>query len=147
MEIESLSRRLLSPSFSLSLWGLAQRYHSDHCGTLSSTSIVIPPPPPLLRCTPSPFHIAPGSTTLRVGEQLRHRLLCDSQPPAFLLLPFLLLLRVIRCSRLHSHHLHIPLSRSSLPTLNSKPRCVPHLSNDLLLMLYQLNPANRLWRL
>lgn len=98
----------------------------------------------LLRRTLLPFHIASGSTTtLRVGEQLRHRLPCDSQPPAsvHLLYLFLFLLRVIRCSRLHSHHLqHIP----PLPTLDSKPRCVPHLSNDLLLMLYQLNPANRL---
>lgn len=86
----------------------------------------------------SGFHHPPRRRTASTSPPVR------LATPCFLLIPFLLLLRVIRYSRLHSHHLHIPFSRSSLPTLNSKPRCVPHLSNDLLLMLYQLNPANRL---
>lgn len=85
-------------------------------------------------------HHPPRRRTASTSPPVRLATPCASLHLLLLLL-LLLYLRVIRCSRLLSHHLqHIP----PLPTLDSKPRCVPHLSNDLLLMLYQLNPANRL---
>lgn len=102
-----LSLSLFSRVFSFPLAASVRCYHGNHCGTLSSTSIVVspfPPPtsplplPPTPRSSP-PFHVAPGSTTtLRVGEQLRHRLPHDSATPASLhLLLLLFYLGVILC--------------------------------------------------
>lgn len=62
-------------------------------------ALSLPPPSSfhlLLLPRSPPFHVAPGTTTaLRVSEQLRHRLLYDSQPPAFLLLLLLLLFLLV----------------------------------------------------
>ena len=133
MEIESLSRRQSSlsldralsvyptssppptnhrPSRLLALLALEAVwcYHDDHCATLSSTSTFTPPS--------------------RVPLCFLH-LLVKLQHSASTNRPF-----PFSCHWLQRHRSRPPLSH---PTTDpATPPCVPHLSNDLLLMLYQL---------
>lgn len=88
-----------------------RRFHDDHCATLSSTSTFTPPSSP------------PTASSTYTHSNLQH------SASTYVPFPF-------HCRRIQRHRPRPPLKH---PTTDpATPPCVPHLSNDLLLMLYQL---------
>jgi len=157
MEIESLSRRLLSLSLYLSsplflflplslslflslsvsaalpwrpLWH--SLFHLHRHSTFSSSRTL--PLSTLLGY----HHRPPRRRTASTSPPVRLATLClpPPLPPPPPPLPH-------PCYPLLASPQPPPTYIPSSHTRQQTPECVPHLSNDLLLMLYQLNPANR----